>query len=164
MCIKLYKYTHCGYDTSKPDCVTGALAPRQPPAIRDPAQRRSPALHYGTYAARPRRSAVAASRVCIYLLHIYFEGAVADRTAKLFTNGGSQAVRLPADFRFEGLKDVYIRRDSTSNEVILSPKPIGNSWADFFALRDQAGVPPEFMAHHRRPTAPPEDHASLAKR
>jgi antitoxin VapB len=24
------------------------------------------------------------------------------KTAKLFTNGGSQAVRLPAEFRFEG--------------------------------------------------------------
>ena len=29
--------------------------------------------------------------------------------AKLFTNGQSQAVRLPKDFRFEG-KEVYIRR------------------------------------------------------
>ena len=32
------------------------------------------------------------------------------RTAKLFKNGRSQAVRLPADFRFEG-DEVEIRRD-----------------------------------------------------
>lgn len=32
------------------------------------------------------------------------------RRAKLFTNGASQAVRLPADFRFEG-EEVYITRD-----------------------------------------------------
>jgi virulence-associated protein VagC len=30
--------------------------------------------------------------------------------AKLFTTGGSQAVRLPAEFRFEG-SEVDIRRD-----------------------------------------------------
>ncbi|MGA7814764.1 antitoxin, partial [Caballeronia sp.] len=29
------------------------------------------------------------------------------RIAKLFTSGGSQAVRLPAEFRFEG-KEVFI--------------------------------------------------------
>lgn len=32
------------------------------------------------------------------------------RTAKLFTNGNSQAVRLPAEFRFEGT-EVSVRRD-----------------------------------------------------
>ena len=31
--------------------------------------------------------------------------------AKLFNNGGSQAVRLPADFRFDG-EEVDIRRDA----------------------------------------------------
>ena len=74
---------------------------------------------------------------------------MADRTAKLFVNGGSQAVRLPAEFRFEGVKEVYIRRNSVTGEVILSPKPGGDSWADFFALRDQADVPPDFMAEPR---------------
>ena len=74
---------------------------------------------------------------------------MADRTAKLFVNGGSQAVRLPAEFRFEGVKEVYIRRNSVTGEVILSPKPGGDSWADFFALRDQADVPPDFMEERR---------------
>jgi antitoxin VapB len=41
--------------------------------------------------------------------------------AKLFKNGRSQAVRLPAEFRFEGT-EVYIRRDAATGEVILSDK------------------------------------------
>ena len=40
-------------------------------------------------------------------------------TAKLFTNGRSQAVRLPKAYRFEG-KEVYIKR--TSQGVLLLPK------------------------------------------
>ena len=49
--------------------------------------------------------------------------------AKLFTSGGSQAVRLPAEFRFEG-KEVRIRRDPISGEVILSPI---ETWDEYFA-------------------------------
>lgn len=71
------------------------------------------------------------------------------RTAKLFINGGSQAVRLPADFRFEGLSEVYIRRDAITGEVILSPKRGGDTWSDFFVLRGQANVPSNFMAERR---------------
>lgn len=68
------------------------------------------------------------------------------KTAKLFPNGGSQAVRLPAEFRFEGVDEVYIRRDAVTGEVILSAKPASSAWADFFALRDHARVPSGFMA------------------
>ncbi|HLF56927.1 MAG TPA: AbrB/MazE/SpoVT family DNA-binding domain-containing protein [Thermoanaerobaculia bacterium] len=42
------------------------------------------------------------------------------KTAKLFRHGGSQAVRLPKPFRFEGSEVVIERRGS---EVVLSPKP-----------------------------------------
>jgi antitoxin VapB len=68
------------------------------------------------------------------------------KTAKLFANGGSQAVRLPAEFRFEGADEVYIRWDAVTDEVILSAKPASHAWADFFALRDRARVPDDFMA------------------
>jgi antitoxin VapB len=44
------------------------------------------------------------------------------QTAKLFKNGRSQAVRLPAAFRFEG-EEVYIRRDPAAGDVTLSAKP-----------------------------------------
>jgi len=40
------------------------------------------------------------------------------RRAKLFTNGRSQAVRLPREFRFEG-KEVSIRKEG--DVVILEP-------------------------------------------
>lgn len=68
------------------------------------------------------------------------------KTAKLFVNGGSQAVRLPVEFRFDESEEVYIRRDQVTGEVILSPKPASYAWAEFFALRDQVEVPPDFMA------------------
>lgn len=41
-------------------------------------------------------------------------------TARLFKNGRSQAVWLPAEFRFEG-DEVSIRRDPATGDVILSP-------------------------------------------
>ena len=40
-------------------------------------------------------------------------------TAKLFTNGRSQAVRLPKEFRLEG-KEVFIKR--TGAGILLLPK------------------------------------------
>ena len=68
------------------------------------------------------------------------------RTAKLFRNGRSQAVRLPSEFRFAG-KEVYIRQDPGTGEVILSPRP--DSWGSFFKLTEQAGVPEDFLADRR---------------
>jgi len=41
-------------------------------------------------------------------------------TAKLFQHGGSQAVRLPKAFRFEGSEVVIEKR---GEEVVLKPKP-----------------------------------------
>ena len=65
------------------------------------------------------------------------------RTAKLFRNGRSQAVRLPADYRFEA-NEVYIRQDPATGDVILSRRP--DSWESFFKLTEQAGVPADFMS------------------
>jgi antitoxin VapB len=67
------------------------------------------------------------------------------RTAKLFQNGASQAVRLPADFRFEG-QEVFIRRDEVTGDVVLSKRPSAGSWTDFFALLGEIDVPADFMA------------------
>jgi len=44
--------------------------------------------------------------------------------AKLFTNGKSQAVRLPKKYRLEG-SEVYIKR--IGNTVVLIPKYIPGS-------------------------------------
>ncbi len=67
------------------------------------------------------------------------------KTAKLFQNGKSQAVRLPKEFRFHGDK-VYIKR--MGNAVILLP--YHDAWkslidglslfsADFMEAREQPG-------------------------
>lgn len=61
------------------------------------------------------------------------------RTARLFTNGGSQAVRLPAEFRFENASEVFIRRDAITGDVVLSAQPPRSAWERFFHVRDQAG-------------------------
>ena len=60
------------------------------------------------------------------------------KTAKLFKNGRSQAVRLPREFRFPG-KEVAIRRDPETGEVVLSPHPSPEpplSFEKWFALYD----------------------------
>jgi antitoxin VapB len=73
--------------------------------------------------------------------------------AKLFTNGRSQAVRLPAAFRFD-TKEVFIRHDPDTADVILSRKP--DSWDDFFAALKGAEVPPDFLDQTER-TREPQD-------
>ena len=65
------------------------------------------------------------------------------RTAKLFRNGRSQAVRLPADFRFPGT-EVYVRRDPATGDVILSRRP--DSWQDFLDLIRTLDIPKDFMS------------------
>lgn len=47
------------------------------------------------------------------------EGVAKMETAKLFSNGGSQAVRLPKNCRFDG-DEVFVNR--IGNAVILLPK------------------------------------------
>ena len=62
------------------------------------------------------------------------------RTAKLFRNGRSQAVRLPAEFRFAG-SEVYATRDDITGEVVLSDRPGANVWRTFFKLMRSIAVP-----------------------
>jgi len=50
------------------------------------------------------------------------------RTAKIFMNNRSQAVRLPKEFQFK-TREVFIRKEG--DEVILSPQP--TSWDDYLA-------------------------------
>lgn len=67
--------------------------------------------------------------------------------AKLFNNGRSQAVRLPAAYRFEG-SEVFIRRDPDSGDVILSRRPV--DWEGFFAILRDAKVPADFLDRSER--------------
>lgn len=52
------------------------------------------------------------------------------QTAKIFTTGRSQAVRLPLAFRFD-VPEVFIRHDPVTGDVVLSRKP-----ADWQGLLD----------------------------
>ena len=76
------------------------------------------------------------------------------KTAKLFTHGGSQAVRLPKEFRFNG-SEVRIRKEG--DQVILEParRDFSQLWADLDRLAQAAGEPfpdpPEDM-----PSPPPK--------
>ena len=82
-------------------------------------------------------------------------GSESPRTAKLFKNGRSQAVRLPKEFRFEG-KEVAIRRDPETGEVVLSPQASSEpplSFDQWFAFYD--AIPDD---------APEEEFAKLPPR
>ena len=70
--------------------------------------------------------------------------------AKLFTNGRSQAVRLPAAYRFD-TKEVFIRQDAETGDVILSRKPA--TWDDFFIELKSAHVPTGFLGRKERKQA-----------
>ena len=55
--------------------------------------------------------------------------------AKLFKSGGSQAVRLPKEFRFEGEEEVLVSRQG--DRVILAP--VKRTWSrSFLALEGSA--------------------------
>jgi antitoxin VapB len=73
-----------------------------------------------------------------------YTGAARVKTAKLFKNGDSQAVRLPREFRFEG-NEVLIRR--VGDAVVLLP--LAKSWD---ALIGSLGkFTPDFMEQRRQP-------------
>ncbi len=75
------------------------------------------------------------------------------KTAKLFRHGGSQAVRLPKAFRFEGV-EVLIEKQGDS--VVLRPKsrPQFKTLTDIARFMAQVGtgdfpVPPRSNKHER---------------
>lgn len=63
--------------------------------------------------------------------------------ARVFMSGRSQAVRIPAEYRFT-TGEVYIRRDPQSGDLILSQAPGG--WDEIYAALDKAGFPDDFLA------------------
>jgi antitoxin VapB len=80
------------------------------------------------------------------------------QTAKVFMTGRSQAVRIPAEFRFSS-KEVYIRRDDKTGDVILSRKPA--NWDELFAKLDAAGIPDDFLTPEDRNQGPPQEREEL---
>lgn len=60
------------------------------------------------------------------------------RTAKIFMNNRSQAVRLPKEFQFR-TREVFIRKQG--DEVVLSSRP--TDWLEYLKFGPVAS--PEFM-------------------
>lgn len=83
------------------------------------------------------------------LYRIYFQYILRElppmKTAKLFKNGESQAVRLPKEFRFEG-DEVFIKK--AGNAVVLLPKRA--SWDALLNSLDQFSS--DFMEERDQPT------------
>jgi antitoxin VapB len=77
------------------------------------------------------------------------------RIVRLFKNGASQAVRLPAEFRFPG-KTVYASRDEATGDVVLSMRPGARHWDAFFARLRSIDIPQDFMSD-RPMNRPPEE-------
>ena len=80
-------------------------------------------------------------------------------TAKIFKHGGSQAVRLPAAYRFDA-SEVYVRRDPITGDLVLSLK--APAWKVFFALRDAIGVGSDLAGE--RDDRPPQPRGLFGKR
>jgi len=72
------------------------------------------------------------------------------QTAKLFANGRSQAVRLPAAFRFD-TQEVFIRKDMVTGDVILSSRP--QDWSGFVTAAIAAEIPEDFLNPSERLSA-----------
>ena len=66
------------------------------------------------------------------------------KTAKLFKNGDSQAVRLPKEFRFAG-DEVFIRR--VGSAIVLLPK--AKSWDTL--IESMKKFPLDFMDEREQP-------------
>ncbi len=67
--------------------------------------------------------------------------------AKLFIHGRSQAVRLPAAYRFDA-KEVFIRQDPETGDIILSRKP--STWDGFFDALKGTDAPSNFLDEQER--------------
>lgn len=74
------------------------------------------------------------------------------KTAKIFKNGRSQAVRLPREFRFD-CDEVFVRKQGA--DLVLSAKKPG--WDDFFD--SESVFADDFLAEREDP-APQERNFS----
>jgi antitoxin VapB len=71
------------------------------------------------------------------------------RIATLFKNGGSQAVRLPREFRFSGNR-VRVRRQGIG--VLI--EPLHENVKDWFAAMDKYGHEPFMLEGREQPPTP----------
>ncbi len=74
------------------------------------------------------------------------------KTAKLFRNGASQAVRLPKEFRFEGDR---VRISRQGDGVLI--EPLAKRDVRKWLAEIRAGFSPDFMADGRQQPPMPKD-------
>lgn len=77
------------------------------------------------------------------------------KIARLFKNGASQAVRLPAEFRFPG-HSVYATHDEETGDVVLSTRPGAKHWNEFFARLRAIEIPQDFLTERPMNRIPEE--------
>lgn len=70
--------------------------------------------------------------------------------AKVFQTGRSQAVRLPVAYRFD-TKEVFVRRDEATGDVILSRRP--TDWNGLMAAVASAKAESQDFLKDRRDKA-----------
>ena len=71
------------------------------------------------------------------------------KTAKLFQNGGSQAIRLPSEFRFEG-KKVFLKKMGNMVVIIPEKNPWEEMWESLETVSDDFMVKRDSMEFKRR--------------
>ena len=67
--------------------------------------------------------------------------------AKVFMSGRSQAVRIPAQYRFPS-GEVYIRRDPKNGDVVLSQSP--GALRDILDALHKLDIPDDFLSPAER--------------
>lgn len=74
-------------------------------------------------------------------------------TAKVFTTGNSQAVRLPKAFRLDA-REVWITRNEHTGEITLKPKPDADALQSFLAELRSQPTSDEFLRPREDATRP----------
>jgi antitoxin VapB len=93
---------------------------------------------------RPRDPLASLAKTEYIFSGIYSVKEAVMRTAKVFKNGQSQAVRLPKEFRVAG-DEVYIKK--TGNVIVLIPKR--HPWDTLVASLEKFS--PDFLAERDQP-------------
>lgn len=78
--------------------------------------------------------------------------------AKVFMNGRSQAVRIPAEYRFT-TDEVYIRRDPNTGDIILSQGP--GTLKEILEALHALDIPDDFLSPEERNQAEPQRRDDL---
>jgi antitoxin VapB len=83
-------------------------------------------------------------------------------TAKVFSTGNSQAVRLPKAFRVSA-KEMWISKNELTGEITLKPVAGESSLDRLFRLIEEAPLPAEFLSEKSRLNDAPRNPFEIEK-